>query len=213
MRSSKFVFAQLLTLSLLGFSQSALARFVQSDPIGLAGGASTYGYVDGNPVSNVDPFGLATAVVINGPTGGNPFGHTAIAVTGSGIYSYGNGTLLGSSLTNYLQREAPRRNTNVVVINTTPEQEAQMLAYLKGTTDNLPPWWFGKIPNPTDTCATRTNTALEAGGMSDPYNVGPSFPTDIAGQAEFWRQSLGGSTVALPKNSTVIPAILNQFNP
>ena len=51
---------------------AAIGRYIQSDPIGLAGGINTYAYVDGNPLSTIDPLGL-----MGRGSGANPNGKWA----------------------------------------------------------------------------------------------------------------------------------------
>ena len=47
--------------------EPAIGRYQQSDPLGLAGGMSTYAYVGGNPLTNVDPYGLESPSVEPSP--------------------------------------------------------------------------------------------------------------------------------------------------
>jgi len=185
-------------------------RYVQSDPIGLAGGINPYFYAGGNPVNSVDPLGLETAVIYGSPTAGNPFGHVAIAFSGEGVYSFGTNTPLGSSLVAYLSNQAAYRSSDVLILSTTPAQERRMIEELRRL-GNVP------LPDPrrdilgaaTDTCAVRTGAALSLVGIRSRFASSTSpYPADIAMIAG--QQAI--RTYPIARGSSV-PSGLGSFNP
>ena len=43
-----------------------IGRFMQTDPIGVAGGVNLYAYVGGDPINRIDPLGLVDEIVVTG---------------------------------------------------------------------------------------------------------------------------------------------------
>jgi hypothetical protein len=180
--------------------------------------------VANSPTNFVDPRGLDIAVIENGPVGAphgyNPFGHTAIAITGRGLFSYGNGNggegtnMVGDSLADYISREGPRRRTAIWVIQTTPEQDAAAAAAAYAM-DHEPILTRGGILS--DNCSTRSNRILDAAGVP---NYGTWMPDAHPGSGGRRAFHSGASGYEIPKGSTTIipwnpnaPYDFSQFEP
>ena len=123
-------------------------------------------------------------------------GHVADAVTGAGVYSYGNDTPLGSNVQDYIQQQMALRNQVVTYIPTSPLQDIAMLNFYK------------QYPNMNDVskvnnCAVRSSEALMAGKV--PVE-GSMFPGGLSRQAAMVP---GAQQFFIPQGGPIQPGMLS----
>lgn len=175
----------------------------------------------------IDPSGLDVLVIEQGPTQDNPIGHTALALTGRGVFSSGNGgelatdnkgNILGGNVSTYLDRETKRRDTLLYIIKTSPAQDAEIERKLREIAANEPALAQDKRLA-FDNCSSRSNRGLDAGGI--PRGGFPSdlltWPVDsrIPGSAgrRAWLNSGFTEGVLIPQGAGWQPRSLGQFMP
>ena len=184
-----------------------------------------FAYAVNSPLVFTDRTGLDIMIIENHATQsnvgshgtqGNPIGHTAIAITGRGVYSMGNGertdrsdrrdnknNILGGGVMDYLSREAPRRDTTIIIIKTTPEQDSAIEKSLMDQAASKPVLAQG-LGILMDNCSTRVNAALDAGGIAAGSDGGippPALPGSAGTRALF--SGLPSTTIEIPKDSNL----------
>ncbi|WAC74698.1 RHS repeat-associated core domain-containing protein [Roseateles sp. SL47] len=102
----------------------------------------------------------------------NIFGHSATAISGSGVFSFGNDTPLGASVTEYVRGQSEVRDQIIVYIPTTAEQDQSAREYVSQFSDSkLPPGKFESIV--MDNCAVHSVNVMNSAGVlgTDQYNL------------------------------------------
>jgi len=154
--------------------EPAVGRYQQSDPIGQAGGISTYGYVHSTPLNGVDPLGLADLYIWKGYNG--DWGHSSLQLDDGTYISWWPQDVnhqytspFGDLVPALFEADARINQTYDIDRTLEGHKESQIIHLDNLDEDAIRDWWnrfkgSHRYNSIGQNCSTTVVNALEAGG-------------------------------------------------